>query len=123
MSFADDLSAADMGDHVINHIFGCGLTLVGLVGRPDVTDEVARRLQDVIDELDMAVSAIRRAAFTARVADRDQLGHASAWAVAVVADPRPGADVRIASDGERRRLSRFVATRSRMRSTATTSTA
>jgi hypothetical protein len=65
-----DLSGVDVGDHVINHIFGCGMTLAGIVARPDIDDEVAERLLNVIDGLDMAVSAMRHAALTTLVAGR-----------------------------------------------------
>ncbi len=107
MGFQHDLNAADVGDQVINHIFGCGLTLAAIVGRPDVNDDVARRLQDVIDGLDMAVSAIRRAAFTALIADQDRRSDA-AREVAVVAVPDSVAEVGVASSDVRRRLSRFA---------------
>jgi hypothetical protein len=59
-------------DGAINHVFRCGLTLAAMMRRPDVTDEVAHRLGEAIDELDLAVSGIRRAAFTAFVADDDR---------------------------------------------------
>ena len=72
MTFVDDgLSAVDLGDHVINHIFGCGMTIAGMIGHPDLNDDLTKRLLDVIDELDMAVTAIRHAAFATFIADRE----------------------------------------------------
>jgi hypothetical protein len=65
--------AASPHDRAINHVFECGLTLAGVLGRPDVSEEVARRLEGVIDELDMAVTAIRHAAFAALLVDRERL--------------------------------------------------
>ncbi len=65
-NFADHRdSSEEVHDRVINHVFGCGLTLAGIVGRPDVNDEVAGLLQGVTDELDLAVGALRHAAFIA----------------------------------------------------------
>jgi hypothetical protein len=54
---------ADVSDRVMNHIFGCGLTLAAVMSRAHLDHEVAERLGDVIDELDAALAAIRRAAF------------------------------------------------------------
>ncbi len=104
MTFAD----ADISDRVITHIFGCGLTLAGIMGRADIGDDVARRLQDVIEELDTALNTIRHAALAALVADRDQHPDAPAHDVIVAADPEPVTPVLVGSDGARRRLSRFA---------------
>lgn len=91
--------AAGPHDRAINHIFGCGLIVAGVLGRPDVSEEVARRLEDVIDKLDAAVAAIRDAAFAARVQDREGASALTA--------PEPVAEARAALDEARRRLWRF----------------
>ncbi len=106
VNFADEFSAADVGDRVVNHIFGCGLTLAALVGRPDVNAEVAEQLCGVIEGLDQAVSAMRRAAFAALINDSHRNPNTSN--AMAVTDPAPAA-ARVAAgvrDG-RRRLCRF----------------
>jgi len=70
VTFVDRPATHLVDDRVINHIFGCGLTIAAILGRPEIGDEVTRRLLGVIDELDMAVTAIRHAAFAALVVDR-----------------------------------------------------
>jgi len=46
-------------DRALNHIFAGGLKIAALAQRPDVAPEIARRLGEVIDELDRATAAIR----------------------------------------------------------------
>ena len=68
---ADERGIADAHDRVMNHLFGSGLTLASLVSYPDVDRHTARRLLDVIDELDAAVGELRMLALARAVADRD----------------------------------------------------
>lgn len=67
----EDGSARNCTRRALNHIFGCGLTLAGTLGRPYVDDEVVRRIYDVIEEINLASAAIRCSRFTTFVADRD----------------------------------------------------
>ncbi len=71
MSSRDERIDVDVFDGVTNRIFGCGLALAAVLNRSDVDDEVAERLGYVLEELDIAVTEIRRAAFARVVADRD----------------------------------------------------
>ncbi len=105
----DALGAAETADCAINHIFGCGLTLAGILGRPDVSHEVARRLHDVIDELDTVVTTIQRSAFTALAADREPHPDAAEPHAIVPDEPAPVAAVMTVATGVGcRRLSRFA---------------
>ncbi len=56
-------------DSVINRIFGTGLTLAGILSLERVDAEVAGRLRDAIDALDVAVGELRTAALAEAVAD------------------------------------------------------
>jgi|GEM_PF-5445192 len=60
-----DDRVAEAFARAINQVFGCGLTLSAIVGLPEVNDELARRLGGAIEELDVAVDAIRHAALVA----------------------------------------------------------
>ena len=98
----------DVDDQVINHIFGCGMTIAAILGRPDTSDEVAKRLLDVIEELDLAVSAIRRASFAAALTAHGAAEvEAVAQAAAIVAASATIADARAPSSDAGRRLSRL----------------
>ena len=95
-------------DRALNHIFAAGLTVAALLGRPDVSPEIAERLGEVIDQLDMAVNAIRQTAFAARVVD-DRDPHPNTPASpADIAPPERIMAVHDASKGARRHLSRFA---------------
>ena len=59
----DDRIGADLDDRVINHLFGCGLTLASVLGRNQLDDRIVAQLYGVIDELDRAVKQIRDTAF------------------------------------------------------------
>jgi two-component system, NarL family, sensor histidine kinase DevS len=59
----DDRIASDLHDHVINHLFGCGLTLASVIGRNQLDDHIVAQLYDVVDELDTAVKQIRDTVF------------------------------------------------------------
>ena len=95
-------------DGAINHLFGCGLTLAAILGRPDVNDDLARQLGDVIEELDMAVHAMRQAAFTELVADRDPRADRSLQHATSVIELDPTRGTRAAQAAERRRLRRVA---------------
>ena len=73
---------SDAHDRAINDIFGCGLALASVLSRPDIDEEIARRLFDVLERLDTAVSALRGAAFEALVAaERDTRPESPARAI------------------------------------------
>jgi hypothetical protein len=44
---------------VIGHLFGSGLTIVGILSQNEPDDVTVDRLRDVLDELDAALRAIR----------------------------------------------------------------
>jgi len=92
-------------DEAINHIFGSGLKLAAIIGRPDINEDLAQQLADVIEELDMAVNAMRQAAF---VADGDPRADPPAQPAASAVEPDRTALVRVAQAAERRRLIRVA---------------
>jgi hypothetical protein len=94
-------------DAAINHVFRCGLTLAAIVRHPDVNDEVAHRLGDAIEDLDLAVSDIRRAAFTALVADHDRHADTSEPDPTIVVAPDPPVAEHLAPASARRCLRRI----------------
>jgi hypothetical protein len=94
-------------DAAINHVFRCGLRLAAVVRRPDVNDEVAQRLGDAIEDLDLAVSVLRRAAFTALVADRDRHADTSEPDPTIVVAPDPPVAEHLAPTSARRCLRRI----------------
>ena len=97
MNMRDELAAADVATQVTNRIFGCGLTLAAIMGRPDLSDEVTRRLVDVIEELDTTIVAIRRAVFAAFVAaERDAQSEVLGPPVALAVASGPIAEGRAA---------------------------
>jgi cob(I)alamin adenosyltransferase len=53
----------DVLDRVTNQLFGCGLTLAAVLSRPHLDDEIAKRLRDVVEQLDATLVVIRGAAF------------------------------------------------------------
>jgi GAF domain-containing protein len=55
--------ARDLHDHVIGHLFGCGLTLASVLGRNELDDRIVEQLHDVLDELDAAIQQIRDTVF------------------------------------------------------------
>ena len=59
----DDRIGADLNDRVINHLFGCGLTLASIIGRNQLDEHIVAQLYGVIDELDTAVKQIRDTVF------------------------------------------------------------
>jgi hypothetical protein len=95
-------------DGAINRIFGCGLTLAAMVGRPDLNDDLAQLLGDVIEELDMAVNAVRHAAFSTLVGDRGPLAVRSPQHATSVVEPDPAAGLRATHAAARRRLRRIA---------------
>jgi hypothetical protein len=50
-------------DRVINHLTGSAMGLAGVLSHNRLHDEDRQRLEDVIDELDLAVRAIRQMVF------------------------------------------------------------
>lgn len=68
----DEHDPFNMHDRVINHIFGSGLTLAGILSRHRLDDEVAERLRGVIAELDAAVGHVRSAALAWVVDERER---------------------------------------------------
>ena len=59
----DDRIGADLNDRVINHLFGCGLTVASILGRNHLDDHIAAQLHRLIDDLDTAVKHIRDTVF------------------------------------------------------------
>jgi hypothetical protein len=65
---------------VINHIFGAGLTLAGILSLERVDADVAERIRDAIDVLDAAVGELRTAAL-AEIVGEDAAGSENASAL------------------------------------------
>lgn len=108
MRFEDSSTRHAVDDRVIGDTFGCGLTVADLSGRLDVSREVAERLCDVIDELDLAVITLRDAAYAALIAGHKPAGEIAARDVAVVASTGANiSDSGASAVCSRRRLSRF----------------
>ncbi len=59
----DDRIGAELNDRVINHLFGCGLTLASIIGRNHLDDHIVAQLHNLIDDLDNAVKHIRDTVF------------------------------------------------------------
>jgi hypothetical protein len=53
----------DVFERVTNQLFGCGLTLAAVLSHPDLDDEIAKRLRDVVEEFDATLVVVRGAAF------------------------------------------------------------
>ncbi len=66
----DEHNSADLHDRVINHIFGSGLTLAGILSAQQVDAGTAERLNAVIVQLDAAVRDLRSAAIAHVVEDQ-----------------------------------------------------
>jgi signal transduction histidine kinase len=47
-------------DHVITQLFGSGLTVASLLSGDGLDDGIARRLREVLDQLDSAIHELRR---------------------------------------------------------------
>lgn len=64
--------ARDLHDHVIQRLFGAGLSLQALAGRVERTDaRLAQQIRDQIDSIDSAIAEIRTAVFALGSRDRD----------------------------------------------------
>lgn len=110
----DQPAADDVDDRVINRIFGCGMTIAAILGRPDISDEVSSRLLDVVDELDAAVATVRHAALARALGRRSDEPvavpvHAPVHAARSLSMRNPAADIRVVQADGRRRLCRFAA--------------
>lgn len=66
-SAGDEHEAVDLHNRVINHIFGSGLTLAGILSLQQVDEDTAEKLRRVIEELDTAVRDLRSAAIARHV--------------------------------------------------------
>jgi hypothetical protein len=90
-------------DRALAHIFASTLTLAGVSSLGRVDREVAERLHDAIDELDIAIREIRRGAFEMSMSETDERSR-TAGRQPVLPDRRTprGADVARGSEHQRR---------------------
>jgi PAS domain S-box-containing protein len=68
----DDRIGSDLNDRVINHLFGCGLTIASVISQSQLDDHIVAQLYGVVDELDSAVKQIRDTVFARLGAQPDQ---------------------------------------------------
>jgi hypothetical protein len=66
-SAGDEHDPVDLHDRVINHIFGSGLALAGILSLQQVDTDTAEQLRSVIEQLDRAVHDLRGAAIARHV--------------------------------------------------------
>jgi len=70
VSAGDERDPVGLHDRAINHIFGSGLAIAGVLSLHQVDDDTAARLREAIEQLDQALSALRGAAIARIVEDR-----------------------------------------------------